>query len=259
MEWEQQSAQPMQGRVALVSGGGSGIGRACAVMLAQAGARVVVSDLLEQGGRETVEAIHANGGEAVFVRADVSDAAQVEALVQRVLTQYGQLDCAVNSAGIFGRIAPLVEQGGDDFERVIGINLKGVFLCMKYQIAAMLPRGVGAIVNIASVQGLVSGPGAALYSASKHGVIGLSKGAALDNARTGIRVNVVCPGTIETPMARNYYAERGLPLPNDDARIPMGRVGRAEEVAAVALFLCSDASSYMTGVSLPVDGAITAQ
>lgn len=253
-----QGAGQMAGKVALVSGAGSGIGRACALMLAAAGARVVVSDLMEAGGTETVDAIRAAGGDAVFVRTDVSDAAQVAALVRAAVDKYGQLDCAVNSAGIFGAIAPIELQGEADFERVIGINLRGVFLCMKYQIEAMLPKG-GAIVNIASVQGLVSGPGSALYSASKHGVLGLSKGAALDHARSGIRVNVVCPGTIETPMALKYYADRGLPLPNDNPRIPMGRVGRPEEVAAVALFLCSDASSYMTGVALPVDGAITAQ
>jgi NAD(P)-dependent dehydrogenase (short-subunit alcohol dehydrogenase family) len=253
-----QGTGQMEGKVALVSGAGSGIGRACALMLAEAGARVVVSDLMEAGGVETVDAIRAAGGDAMFVRTDVSDAAQVAALVRATVDRYGQLDCAVNSAGIFGAIAPIELQGEADFDRVIGINLRGVFLCMKYQIEAMLPKG-GAIVNIASVQGLVSGPGSALYSASKHGVLGMSKGAALDHARSGIRVNVVCPGTIETPMSLKYYADRGLPLPNDNPRIPMGRVGRPEEVAAVALFLCSDASSYMTGVALPVDGAITAQ
>ncbi|MES2256984.1 MAG: glucose 1-dehydrogenase [Pseudomonadota bacterium] len=253
------AAGQMEGKVALVTGAGSGIGRACALMLAQAGVRVVVSDLMEEGGAQTLELIRQAGGEAIFVRTEITDAAQVESLVQATVTRYGRLDYAVNSAGIFGKIAPLVEQEADDFERVIGINLKGVFLCMKYQIAAMLGQGGGAIVNIASVQGLVSGPGAALYSASKHGVLGLSKGAALDNARTGIRINVVCPGTIETPMAVQYYAERGLPLPNDNPRIPMGRVGRPDEIASVVLFLCSDASSYMTGMALPVDGAITVQ
>jgi NAD(P)-dependent dehydrogenase (short-subunit alcohol dehydrogenase family) len=254
-----QAAGQMQDKVALVTGGGSGIGRACALMLAEAGARVVVSDWAPQGGEETVAAIVAAGGQALFVRADVAAPDQVEALVKSVLAEYGRLDVAVNSAGIFGKIAPLVEHHADDFERVIGINLKGVFLCMKYQIGAMLAQGAGAIVNIASVQGLVSGPGASIYSASKHGVIGLSKGAALDNARTGIRINVVCPGTIETPLALAYYAERGLPLPNDSQRIPMGRVGRPDEIASTVLFLCSDASSYITGVALPVDGAITVQ
>lgn len=254
-----QTAGQMQGKVALVTGGGSGIGRACALMLAQAGAQVVVSDWVPQGGAETVAAILAAGGQALFVRADVADAGQVEALVRTVLAGFGRLDVAVNSAGIFGKIAPLVEHDAADFERVIGINLKGVFFCMKYQIGAMLEQGAGAIVNIASVQGLVSGPGASIYSASKHGVIGLSKGAALDNARTGIRVNVVCPGTIETPLALAYYSERGLPLPNDSQRIPMGRVGRPDEIGSTVLFLCSDAASYITGVALPVDGAITVQ
>lgn len=249
----------LQGRVALVSGGASGIGRACALMLAQAGARVMVSDLSEDGCQEVVAAIRAAGGVAGFVLADVANEEQVRAMVEQTVAQYGRLDYAVNSAGIFGKIGPLEEQTLADFTRVMGINLTGVFLCMKYQLDAMRPNGYGSIVNIASIQGLVSGPGSAIYSASKHGVIGLSKGVALDNARSGVRVNVVCPGTIETPLAQKYYADRGLPLPNDHPRIPMGRVGRPEEVAAAVLFLCSDASSYMTGVSLPIDGAVTVQ
>jgi NAD(P)-dependent dehydrogenase (short-subunit alcohol dehydrogenase family) len=249
----------MRGRVALVSGGGSGIGRACAVALAGAGATVVVSDVQAEGGNDTLQAIQEAGGAATYIAADVTQPDQVQELVSQIMQRHGQLDFAVNSAGIFGRIDALVDQQPADFDRVIGINLKGVFLCMKYEIAAMQKKGFGSIVNIASVQGLVSGAGSSLYSASKHGVIGLTKGAALDCARQGIRINAVCPGTIETPMAQRYYAERGLPLPNDSARIPMGRVGRPQEIAGVVLFLCSSASSYMTGISLPVDGAITVQ
>ena len=248
----------IRGRVALVSGGASGIGLACAIALAQAGAKVVVSDIQEQGDAG-LHAIRAVGGEASYLAADVTRAEQVERLVGEVLARHGQLDFAVNSAGIFGRIAPLVEQTPEEFDKIIAVNLKGVFLCMKYEIAAMQRKGFGSIVNIASVQGLVSGPGAALYSASKHGVIGLTKSAALDNARGGIRINAVCPGTIETPLAQKYYSEAGLPMPNDSPRIPIGRVGRPQEIAQVVLFLCSNASSYMTGASLPVDGAITAQ
>ena len=248
-----------QGRIALVSGGGSGIGRACAVALAQAGAKVVVSDLPQAGGGDTVAAIEAVGGEGMFVAADVTREEQVADLVQQVMARYGRLDAAINSAGIFGRIAPLAQQSLEDFRKIVAINLTGVFLCMKHEVAAMLQGGSGAIVNIASVQGLVSGAGASLYSASKHGVLGLTKGAALDYARSGVRINAICPGTIETPLARKYYEERGVPLPNGDPRIPIGRVGRPEEVAQVAVFLCSDGSSYMTGVALPVDGAITAQ
>lgn len=249
----------LEGKVALVTGGGSGIGRASAIALAQAGARVVVADLSESGGAETVALIRATGADAAFIRTDVTEPDQVERLVHETVERFGRLDCAANVAGIVGTSVPLAEQEVANFDRVIAINLKGVFLCMKFEIAAMLRHGSGSIVNVASVQGLVSGAGAAIYSASKHGVIGLTKGAALDYARTGIRVNAVCPGTIETPLALAYYASKGLPLPNDHPRIPIGRVGRPEEVAAAIVWLCSPASSYVTGISLPVDGAITAQ
>lgn len=246
-------------RVALVSGGGSGIGRACAVALAQAGARVVVSDLGEQGGDTVLQEIHAAGAKASYVAADVTQSDQVRRMVEETVARHGRLDLAVNCAGIFGRIAPLHGQEAEDFDRVIGVNLRGVFLCMKHEITAMRRNGFGAIVNIASVQGLVSGAGAALYSASKHGVVGLTKGAALDCARDGIRINAVCPGTIETPLAQKHYAERGLPMPNDTPRIPIGRVGQPMEIAQAVLFLCSTGSSYITGTTLAIDGAITAQ
>lgn len=248
-----------QARVALVIGGGSGIGRACAIALAQGGARVVLSDIQQAGGVDTVAAIEAAGGEALFIAADVTREEQVESLVQQVMARYRQLDFAINSAGVFGKVGPLAEQNYEDFQKVMAINLAGVFFAMKYEVAAMLQNGSGSIVNVASVQGLVSGAGASIYSASKHGVIGLTKGAALDYARSGVRINAVCPGTIETPLAQRYYAERGVPMPNEDPRIPMGRVGRPEEVAQVVTFLCSSASSYMTGMALAVDGAITAQ
>lgn len=249
----------IQGRVALVSGGGSGIGKACALALARAGAKVVVSDLGTCGGEEVIQEIRAAGHQAIYIPADVTNAAAVRGLIQETTSRYGRMDIAVNSAGIFGRIAPLDGQEPEDFDRVINVNLRGVFLCMKYEIEAMRRNGFGVIVNIASVQGLVSGAGAALYSASKHGVIGLTKGAALDCAREGIRINAVCPGTIETPLAQKHYAERGLPMPNDTPRIPIGRVGQPDEVAQVVLFLCSSGSTYVTGTTLAVDGAITAQ
>lgn len=249
----------IQDRVALVSGGGSGIGKACAVALARAGARLVVSDVGEHGGDAVLQEIRAAGGEATYIAADVTQSDQVHHLVEGTVSRHGRLDVAVNCAGIFGRIGALHEQEPEDFERVIGVNLRGVFLCMKHEIVAMRRTGSGVIVNIASVQGLVSGAGAALYSASKHGVVGLTKAAALDYARDGIRVNAVCPGTIETPLAQKHYAERGLPMPNNTPRIPIGRVGRPEEIAQVVLFLCSSASSYVTGTTLAVDGAITAQ
>jgi NAD(P)-dependent dehydrogenase (short-subunit alcohol dehydrogenase family) len=259
MVMEDKRMQGIQGRIALVSGGASGIGKASAIALAQAGARLVVSDLGEGGGEAVLEAVRAAGGEAVYEAADVTQAEQVRHLVERTVARHGRLDFAVNCAGIFGRIGALHAQEPEDFDRVMAVNLRGVFLCMKYEIEAMRRSGFGAIVNIASVQGLVSGAGAALYSASKHGVVGMTKGAALDCAREGIRINAVCPGTIETPLAQKFYAERGRPMPNDDPRIPIGRVGRPEEVAQAVLFLCSSGAAYVTGTTLAVDGAITAQ
>lgn len=246
-------------QVALVSGGGSGIGRACAVALAKAGARVVVSDIGERGGDTVLQEIRAAGSDAAYIAADVTQPEQVSKLVKATVMLHGRLDLAVNCAGIFGRIGALDVQEPADFDSVMGVNLRGVFLCMKYEISAMRRNGFGVIVNIASVQGLVAGAGAALYSASKHGVVGLTKGAALDCARDGIRINAVCPGTIETPLAQKHYAERGLPMPNDTPRIPIGRVGQAYEVAQTVLFLCSAGASYITGTTLAVDGAITAQ
>ena len=244
-------------KVVLVTGGGSGIGRGCAVMMGQAGARIIVSDYDQKSGRETESIVKENGGDALFVNTDVSQAEQVRNLVETILKSYGRLDCAVNNAGIFGKLAPLVEQEPDDFEQIIGVNLRGVFLCMKYEIEAMLRKHSGSIVNVASVQGLVASAGAAIYCASKHGVVGLTKSAALDNATTGIRVNAICPGTIDTPLARNFFTDQGLPVPEEFPRIPMGRLGSPEEVAQAVMWLCSPASSYVTGISMPVDGGLT--
>lgn len=251
----------LQGKVVLVTGGGSGIGRASAIILSQAGAKLIIADAVDQGGKDTVAMVREAGGEAIFIKTDVSQPDQVESLVKQILEKFGQLDCAVNCAGVVGKTVPLNEQEVSEFDRVIGINLKGVFLCMKYEIAAMLKQGSGSIVNIASVLGLVASPGTGVYSASKHGVIGLTKSAALDNARTGIRINAICPGTIETPMASRFYEEAGLSLLSSQefSRIPIGRMGRPEEIAQAVKWLCSPASSYVTGISLPVDGAITAQ
>jgi NAD(P)-dependent dehydrogenase (short-subunit alcohol dehydrogenase family) len=251
-----QMVSEMEGMVVLVTGGGSGIGRACARVMAQAGATIIVSDFDKHGGKETVSQVRESSGNARFIQTDVSQVDQVASLVSQIVEQYGRLDCAVNNAGIFDRLAPLVEQEPEEFDRIIGINLKGVFLCMKYEIKAMLKNKSGAIVNISSVQGLVASAGAALYCASKHGVIGLTKSAALDNATTGIRINAVCPGTIETPMAIRFFTDQGLPVPSEFPRIPMGRLGRPEEVAQAVMWLCSPASSYVTGISMPVDGAL---
>lgn len=247
----------LQDKVVLVTGGASGIGRACAIAMAQVGGKVTVSDIDERGGNETVSLIRKSGGDANFIQTDVTQSDKVAALVNQIIEHHGKLDCAVNNAGVFGRLAPLVEQKPADFDHIIGTNLKSVFLCMKFEIEAMLKHNLGSIVNIASVQGLVASAGAALYCASKHGVIGLTKSAALDNACTGIRINAVCPGTIDTPLARKFYTDQGLPLPTEFPRIPMGRLGRPEEIAQAVVWLCSPASSYVTGISMPVDGALT--
>jgi NAD(P)-dependent dehydrogenase (short-subunit alcohol dehydrogenase family) len=249
----------LRGKVALVTGAGSGIGRATAVVLGQAGVLVAVADWESSGGHETVAMVRDAGGVADYYRVDVSRGDQVRRAVGEVLSRHGQLHCAVNCAGIRGSAGPLVEQDEEDFDKVIAVNLRGVFLCMKHEIAAMLKQGEGAIVNVASVLGVVASAGAAAYAASKHGVVGLTRGAALDNARTGIRVNAVCPGVIDTPMAQQAYRERGLPMASNSSRVPVGRLGRPEEVAYAIRWLCSPESSYITGAVLPVDGAITAQ
>lgn len=246
----------LQGKIILVTGAASGIGRACAVLMAKAGGVIIVADKDESGGNETVSIIKKFDGDAYFSQLDITQVDQVEGIVDQILERHGRLDCAVNNAGIFLKSTPLVENEPADFDRIININLKGVFLCMKYEIKAMLKQRAGSIVNISSVQGLVAGAGSAIYCASKHGVIGMTKGAALDNAKTGIRVNAVCPGTIETPMATNYFIDQGLPIPDEFPRIPMGRLGRPEEVANAVMWLCSPGSSYITGISMPVDGAL---
>jgi NAD(P)-dependent dehydrogenase (short-subunit alcohol dehydrogenase family) len=209
-------------------------------------------------GNETVELIRAAGGEGVFVKADVSKAPEVEMLVRKTVEAFGRLDVAFNNAGIEGIWLPITEQTEEDWDRTIDINLKGVWLCLKYEIRQMRNQGAGgAIVNMSSAAGLIGLAGAATYSASKHGVIGLTKSAALENARTGIRVNVVCPAVVETPMADRAYGEPGthkfvLGLH------PIGRFGRPEEISEAVLWMCSEHASFMTGQSLVLDGGLLA-
>jgi NAD(P)-dependent dehydrogenase (short-subunit alcohol dehydrogenase family) len=249
----------MQGRVALVTGAASGIGRAAALAFARAGALVVVADLAREGGGSTVGMVRAGGGEATFVACDVSRAAEVEALIERTVATYGRLDCAFNNAGIGIGHTPLHELDEERWQRVLATNLTGVWLCMKYEIRQMLRQGGGAIVNTASIDGLSGARGLADYVASKHGVIGLTKTAALEYATAGIRVNAICPGMIRTPLVENALKTRPELEAQLIAEEPVGRMGTPEEIAAAALWLCSDAASFVTGHPMVVDGGFMAR
>jgi NAD(P)-dependent dehydrogenase (short-subunit alcohol dehydrogenase family) len=248
----------LRGKVAIVTGGTSGIGREAAVLFAKAGAKVVVAGRREAEGKETIDLIRAAGGDGLFVKTDVSRAADVRALVQKTVEKFGRLDVAFNNAGIEGSWSPIAEQSEEDWDSTIDINLKGVWLCLKYEIQQMLKQGGGgAIVNMASVAGFIGSAGAATYCASKHGVLGLTKTAALENAKSGIRVNAVCPAVIETPMGERLFGEpeaRKYAL----ALHPIGRFGTPMEVAEAVVWMCSERASFMTGQSLVLDGGFLA-
>ena len=252
-------ADLMQDKVALVTGASSGIGRATALVFAREGAKVVVADLNLVGGEETVQLVKAAGGEAVFVQTDVSQAASVEALVNTTVETYGRLDCAHNNAGVEGVLSRTAEHTEEDWEPVIRINLKGVWLCMKYEIPRMLQQGGGAIVNTSSGAGLIGVKRMPAYVASKHGVIGLTKTAALEYAKSGIRVNAVCPGVIQTAMVERVTGKRPDVLDKMIAAEPVGRSGQPEEIAEAVVWLCSDAASFVTGHAMAVDGGAVAQ
>jgi len=247
----------LEERIALVTGGSSGIGQAAALDFAAEGAKVVVADVNIEGGEETVRLINERGGEAIFVRTDVARANEVEELVDRAVRAYGRLDCAFNNAGISieGRVHEVSEE---EWDCLMCVNLKGVWLCMKYELIQMLKQGRGAIVNMSSVWGVVGMAGEAPYVASKHGVSGLTKAGALDYAKEGIRVNEVCPGVIHTPMTAGTLGD-AVRREQILAREPIGRVGRAEEVAKAVVWLCTDAASFVTGHALVVDGGYVAQ
>ena len=249
-------------RVALVTGGGSGIGRASALLFARRGAKVVIADVDESGGGETVGLIERAGGEAIYVRTDVSSASDVENMVGQTVRHFGRVDFGFNNAADvqahLDAIGPTHEYPEDNWDRVIAVNLKGVWLSMKYEIRQMLEGGGGAIVNTASALGLVGVENLSGYVASKHGVVGLTRTAALEYARRGIRVNAVCPGYVHTPMIQSRLDD-----PESQARLmakePIGRVGRPEEIAEAVIWLCSESASFVTGHAMAVDGGWTAE
>jgi NAD(P)-dependent dehydrogenase (short-subunit alcohol dehydrogenase family) len=247
------------GRTALVTGAGSGMGQATSIAFAAAGARVVVADVDEAAGGATVQMINSAGGDAVFVRADVSDAEDVKALVSAAVERFGGLDFAVNNAGIEVGTAKLADADVADFDRMVAVNLRGVFLCLKHEIRQMLRHGGGAIVNIASVNSFRPQIGQAPYTATKHGVAGLTKNAAVEYAGDGIRVNAIAPGAIDTPMLPNALARFDIDPAEAAARMsPFNRFGHPQEIANAVLWLCSSMATYTTGHILGVDGGYLA-
>jgi NAD(P)-dependent dehydrogenase (short-subunit alcohol dehydrogenase family) len=251
----------LEGKVALVTGGASGIGRATALLFGDEGARVVVADVDDQGNEETVSVISERGGEAFHVHCDTSDSNQVEALVGAAVERFGRLDCAFNNAGIGGASAAVADYELEAWNRVLAVNLTGVFLCLRSELRQMVAQGGGAIVNTASVVGMMGYPHLAAYTAAKHGVVGLTRTAAIEYARHGIRVNAVCPGWTETPMVMDEGPAPGS-QPDVYAAIaamaPMKRLGMPAEIASAVAWLCSDAASFVTGQPLIVDGGVAA-
>lgn len=248
----------LEGKVALVTGAASGIGRASSLALAEAGATVVAADVDEDGLAETAQRIEKVGGRAETTRCDVTQEADVRQAVETALAINGQLDIAHNNAGIEGPLAKLTDVSVEDFDRVIAVDLKGVFLGLKHQIPVMAEQGSGSIINTASVAGLVANQGAAAYSAAKHGVVGLTRTAAAEWARKGVRVNAICPGWTDTAMVGRVDDRNPRVRENYLAAVPAGRLGEPEEVAALVVFLAGDEAAYLNGAALPIDGAWTA-
>jgi NAD(P)-dependent dehydrogenase (short-subunit alcohol dehydrogenase family) len=249
----------MQGKVAIVTGGSTGIGRASALAFARRGASVVIADVNDEAAEEAVELVKAEGADARYVRTDVTDSAQVAAMVEQTVGAFGRLDYAHNNAGMSGMSAGVVDCTEEQWNHTIALNLTGVFLSMKHEIPKMLVAGGGAIVNTSSGAGLVGFAALPAYVASKHGVIGLTKSAALELVRAGIRVNAICPGTTRTPMIENYIGGDPQMEKLMTMASPLGRMAKPEEMAEAAVWLCSDAASFVNGVALPVDAGAVAQ
>jgi NAD(P)-dependent dehydrogenase (short-subunit alcohol dehydrogenase family) len=245
-------------KVALITGAGSGLGLATAKAFAKSGASVVLADWHEKGVRSAADELSAKGHKALAVQCDVSDDAQVAELIQKTLATFGRLDAAYNNAGVQNLLAETADTTREDYDRVMGINLRGVWSSMKFELQVMRKQGSGAIVNCSSLGGLVGGAERGIYHAAKHGVLGFTKSAALEYAARGIRINAICPGLIQTPMSDQMVAAgQGEALKALEKMIPMARVGRPEEIASAVLWLCSEAASYVTGQSISVDGGFT--
>lgn len=244
-------------KVAIVTGGSSGIGRATALAFAKKGTKVVVVDWKEN--EEMLHLIKDSGGEAIFIKCDVSKTEDIKAMVEKTIATFGRLDYAFNNAGIEGKSAPTQDCTEENWDQTIGVNLKGIWLCMKYEIPEILKQGKGAIVNCASVAGLVGFAGLPAYVASKHGVVGLTKTAALECAKLGIRVNAVCPGVIQTPMIDRLTGKTKEAVEQFTELEPVGRFGQPEEIANAVVWMCSDEASFVTGIAMAVDGGFVAQ
>lgn len=249
-------AGDLEGKVTIITGAGSGMGRATAFRFIEEGAKVAILDWNEEGGKAVEQQLKDKGGDALFIKTDVSQAGDVEAAVKAVVGRWGKLDCAYNNAGIGSGPFPLADFPEEDWDRTIAVNLKGVFLCMKFEIPAMLKSGGGSIVNTASVDGLVGLAAVAPYVAAKHGVVGLTKTAALDYATQNIRVNCICPGTIRTELVQGWIDKFPEAEEAWTKLAPMERMGDPKEIAEAAVWLCSDKSSFVTGHPLVVDGGI---
>ncbi|HUY27383.1 MAG TPA: glucose 1-dehydrogenase [Candidatus Binataceae bacterium] len=249
----------MTGKSTVITGGGSGIGRATALIAAREGARIIIGDVSERDGVETVRMLRGAGADADFVRCDVARAADAEAMVAAAVRKFGRLDCAFNNAGIAGAQRKTADYSEDEWDRIMAVNLKGVWLCMRAEIRQFLAqKSPGAIVNTASAAGLVASHSMPAYTAAKHGVVGLTKCAAIEYARAAIRINDVCPGVVDTPLVAGMIAEQPKLAGLLDRVEPVGRKARAEEIGEAVAWLLSDAASFVTGASISVDGGLTA-